>query len=96
MFGRLGRRDWIPVALTVAFYVAVLLVAPSQHHDFACHQDSRTHCTSCISSQTAPSVSVSAVPIGEMAVLAGEVVARVGAIVQIIALLSDSGRSPPA
>jgi hypothetical protein len=42
--------------LVLGSFVLVLLSGPFLHHDFACHQKSPTHCTSCISSPFATGV----------------------------------------
>jgi hypothetical protein len=91
-----SRRSLAATLTSVAFYVLVLLMAPSLHHDFACHQNSRTHCTSCLTSQTAPNVDICHAPVDAMDALAGQVEARASDILQTPALISDSGRSPPA
>lgn len=97
MVGKVGsRRALLPALLAGMIYVAVLLVTPGLHHDFACHQNSRTHCTSCLTSQTAPNVDVCPIPAGAMAGLAGQIESRLAIPIQSPALLSDSGRSPPA
>jgi hypothetical protein len=41
-------------ALTAGLYALVLVVGPVLHHDLACHLKSRTHCTACVISITAP------------------------------------------
>jgi hypothetical protein len=35
-------------------YALILVVGPVLHHDLACHLKSRTHCTVCVVSITAP------------------------------------------
>lgn len=42
--------------VVLAGFILVLLTGPFLHHDFACHQKSPTHCTSCMSSPFATSV----------------------------------------
>lgn len=43
-------------SLVLGSFVLVLLSGPFLHHDFACHQKSPTHCTSCLSSPFAAGV----------------------------------------
>jgi hypothetical protein len=96
MVGKVGsRRALLPTLLAGVIYAAVLLVTPGLHHDFACHQNSRTHCTSCLTSQTAPNVDVCPVPAGAMAAFAGHPESGLAVAIQSPALFSDSGRSPP-
>jgi hypothetical protein len=83
----------LPAALFFAF---VFLLAPSLHHDFACHQNSRTHCTSCITSQAAAKVAVCPAPVDAVPAFAGKVEALASNAPYIPALFSDTGRSPPA
>ncbi len=41
---------------TLALYGLIMVPSSFGHHDFACHQKSPTHCTSCTSNQLAPGV----------------------------------------
>src|SRR4029434_1633366 len=96
MVGRTRRKPTLATTLPAAlFFAFVFLLAPSLHHDFACHQNSRTHCTSCLTNQTAPNVDVCPAPVDHLAGIAGQIDARVSAGAKSPALLSDSGRSPP-
>jgi hypothetical protein len=74
----------------------VLTLTPGLHHDFACHQNSRTHCNSCLNSQSAPHVDICAAPIAATTDLLGNVEMRASAFVQTSTRFSESGRSPPA
>jgi hypothetical protein len=89
------RRTLLAASVAVMFAV-VLAVTPGLHHDFACHQNSRTHCNSCLSSQTAPNVDICATPIRTTADLSGNVEMRPSAALRTLIRFSDSGRSPPA
>jgi hypothetical protein len=82
--------------MLVAIYTGVLLLTPGLHHDFACHQNSRTHCTSCLSSQSAPNVDILTVPgcVPQQFSTHIEAVRRV--VVESQPRFSDSGRAPPA
>jgi hypothetical protein len=96
MVGKAGSRRALSSALlTGVIYAALLLVTPGLHHDFACHQKSRTHCTSCLSSQAAPNVDVCPAPVGAMAGLAGQLESRLAIPIESPALFSELGRSPP-
>jgi hypothetical protein len=89
------RRTLVAALLAFMFGV-VLSVTPGLHHDFACHQNSRTHCNSCLSSQSAPNVDICATPIRVATDLSGKVEMHVSAELQTPTRFSDSGRSPPA
>ena len=80
----------------VAFYGLVVLLGPSLHHDFACHQNSRTHCSSCVSSQSAPSQNVHGAPADGLLPLAERIEISTSVHVQTLALSAAPGRSPPA
>jgi hypothetical protein len=92
----IGRRPTLLAALLAVMFGVVLTVTPGLHHDFACHQNSRTHCNSCLSSQSAPNVDVCATPIRATADLSGKVETRPSAELRTPTRFSDSGRSPPA
>lgn len=97
MPGRLGPRRLLPTPLAiVVFYGVVLLLGPSLHHDFACHQSSRTHCLSCLSSQSAPNHDVHGAPVDELHRVAERVEVWASIHVQTPALSAVSDRSPPA
>jgi hypothetical protein len=55
------KRARRPSHLALAvLYVFVVLGSAFLHHDFDCHEKSRTHCTSCVFSQTAAGVAAEA------------------------------------
>jgi hypothetical protein len=91
-----SRSSLAATLAAVACYAAVLLMSPSLHHDFACHQSSRTHCTSCLTSQTAPNVDICPAPPDALDAIAGRIETRAFLDCLTPALFSDSGRSPPA
>jgi hypothetical protein len=74
----------------------VLTLTPGLHHDFACHQNSRTHCNSCLNNQSAPHVEICAAPLSAIADVSGDVDVPWSATLRTRSVLSDSGRSPPA
>jgi hypothetical protein len=91
----IGSRRPLLAALLAVMFGVVLTAAPGLHHDFACHQNSRTHCNSCLSSQSAPNVDICATPIGAAANLSGKVEMRPSAELHTPTRFFDSGRSPP-
>src|ERR1700730_13166254 len=51
VIGHRGRpRALRSVSVQAAIYIAILLAAPFEHHDLACHLKTPFHCTSCVSS----------------------------------------------
>ena len=83
------------VHLVLGGFLLVLLTGPFLHHDFACHQKSPTHCTSCMTSPFAAGVEAAATPDTSPLAVTGqlhhELVRSAGAL--IAAQLP--GRSPP-
>jgi hypothetical protein len=80
----------------LAMYVAFLVVAPFEHHDFACELKTPQHCTSCAFSQLGSDPGTPVAP--DLCALtdAGSAV-----LVQVLALdtllaVRSTGRSPPA
>ena len=76
-------------------YVFVLLGSAFLHHDFDCHEKSRTHCTSCVFSQAAAGVAAEA-----PAVVAPELhttlfVRPIEVLHSASRLLDRTGRAPP-
>jgi len=52
MSGQAGRRRSLrSVSVEVVLFLAVLVAAPFEHHDLACHLKSPFHCTACASAQ---------------------------------------------
>ena len=93
---RRPRRSLQTTLAIVAFYIAVLSLGPGLHHDFACHQSSRTHCLSCLSSQSAPNQDVHGAPDDELHRVAERIEVLASLHVQTPELSAVSGRSPPA
>jgi hypothetical protein len=97
MAGKARPRHTLSATLVATvLYSVVLLMTPALHHDFACHQNSRSHCTSCLTSQSAPHVEICAAPIAAMAAPGGRIETRPWVAIPTAATFSDSGRSPPA
>jgi len=89
---RARRPGHLALAL---LYVFVLLGSAFLHHDFDCHEKSRTHCTSCVFSQAAAGVATVA-----PAVVAPELhVALLVGLTEVVhsasRLLDRTGRAPP-
>ena len=96
MFGKVERRGVRLWTLTaIVLYGLVMSAGPFFYHDFACHQNVRTHCTSCVSSQSAHKVELGSA----IAAATPHVVWRMDAYasiqVETPALSSFFGRSPP-
>ena len=80
----------------VALYVFVVAAAAFFHHDFACRQDSRTHCISCSVSQDAQRVESHGGPLDAIQRMAGRVELRAHAGIDVPSLSVLSDRAPPA
>ncbi len=95
-FARGGTLRHPRVVTAVFLYGALLVAGPFLHHDFACHQKSRVHCTVCISSHSASGAERGALLDGRDLPDAGE--PGTGQPGRVNALLIDgsTGRSPPA
>ena len=93
---RRSRRSLQATLAIVVLYGAVLLLGPALHHDFACHQSSRTHCLSCLSSPSAPNQDVHGIPVDQLHRVAERIEMLASVHVQTPALSALSDRSPPA
>jgi hypothetical protein len=80
----------------VVLYAFVIAASAFFHNDFACRQDSRTHCISCSVGQDAQKVEAHAIPLDAIDRLAGRVEARASHIAGTLTSCSISDRSPPA
>jgi hypothetical protein len=89
---RRGRRL---VLAALAVFAAVLVLAPFEHHDLACHLKTPQHCSSCSSSQLGSDVAPLGTPGASRLVDAGA--ARSFDVLAEGALLPvrTTGRSPP-
>ena len=85
----------LPTLAAIALYGLVLLAGPALHHDFLCHQNSRTHCTSCVSSQFASGVESETLPASASRWSAGLFELRQMRVADPC-LAQTTGRSPPA
>src|ERR1700688_3618889 len=77
-------------------YGLVIEASAFLHHDFACHENSRTHCPSCQISQHAPNVALSAAVVEAVLRPAGQLEAHTTHPIETLALPRLAGRSPPA
>ena len=88
------RRSSTPAVVIV--YGLMLMAGPFLHHDFACHENSRTHCPSCQISQHAPNVAVSAAVVEAVLRPAGRLDVHTAHPIETLAPPRLAGRSPPA
>jgi hypothetical protein len=89
---RLGRSSTLAVVIV---YGLVLMAGPFLHHDFACHENSRTHCTSCQISQYAQKVDVGGTPVDAVPRIVGRIELRAAITVETPARSCISDRAPP-
>jgi hypothetical protein len=80
----------------VVLYAFILAASAFFHHDFACHQNSRTHCTACSVSQYAQKAESNGAPLDVLPLVAGRVEFRAPVDVDTLVLLFISDRAPPA
>jgi hypothetical protein len=79
----------------VVLYASVLVIAPFEHHDLACHLKNPRHCTACTSNPVGTDPASLETPRCLPLVDAGRAV-LVHALAEGVLLASDStGRSPP-
>jgi hypothetical protein len=90
------RRLHRSILAVVILYTFVFAVSAFLHHDFDCHQNSRTHCTACQSSQQAQQVEVGAAGVEAVLQLAGHLEASTAHPIETLASPRLAGRSPPA
>jgi hypothetical protein len=89
---RTSRFSFLAVAVV---YGVVLAASAFLHHDFACHENSRTHCPSCQLSQHAQKVEVSAAVVESVLRPAGRLEAYTAHPIETLAPPRLAGRSPP-
>jgi hypothetical protein len=99
MTGTSGPRH-LPLAtataLAVGVYAIILMVGPILHHDLACHLKSRTHCTVCVVSVTAPGTHGSAGLVAVDLRADGAIALERALAVTPVSVALLVGRSPPA
>jgi hypothetical protein len=86
------HRSHVAVLL---LYVFVFAANAFLHHDFACHQDSRTHCTACQISQQAQKVEASVAGVETVLRPAGRLEADTTQPIETLEPPLLAGRSPP-
>jgi hypothetical protein len=80
----------------VILYAFVFAASAFFHHDFACHQSSRTHCTSCTVSQSAQKADSHGAPLAALDRVFARVELRASVSADTPALDFRSDRAPPA
>jgi hypothetical protein len=89
---RVRRPSHLALAL---LYVFVLLGSAFLHHDFDCHEKSRTHCTSCVFSQAAAGVAAEAPAVVAPELHTTPFVGSIEILHTASRLLDRTGRAPP-
>jgi hypothetical protein len=96
VIGIMGRyRSLRSVYVEVAIYLAILLVAPFDHHDLACHLKTPFHCTSCASGQIGLETRTAAVARTILLADAGDVITCQPPADGTLLPVRSTGRSPP-
>lgn len=88
-----GPRTWALTLLLI--HAGVVLGTAFQHHDAACHQQSRFHCTSCSFVAAASGVAQDATARHPILPLAERLSAEALPLPQTTSVLGLCGRSPP-
>jgi hypothetical protein len=97
MPGRPAPRGARPSTLAViALYALIMSAGAFLHHDFACHQNSRTHCPSCQLTQHAQKTEAGGAPLDAPRCLVGRIELRSDFSAELPAVSSISDRAPPA
>ena len=82
--------------LTAALlYVFVLLGSAFLHHDFACHEKSRTHCTSCVFSQLSAGIQAESPPPAPPAPVHQPLPETASPVISATGLFFGTDSSPP-
>ena len=93
----MGRlRALRSVSVQVAIYVVILLAAPFEHHDLACHLKTPFHCTACASSAVGLETSTTTLARIVHLADAGDVVAYQPPAYGALLPVRSTGRSPPS
>jgi hypothetical protein len=83
------------IQLVLLTYACVVLILPSLHHDFACHQNSRSHCASCVLSQPGADPAAAQPPGTWSLPDAGRMKSASDAHWGVLFCTAQAGRSPP-
>ena len=89
---RVRRPSHLDLAL---LYVFVLLGSAFLHHDFDCHEKSRTHCTSCVFSQAAAGVAAEAPAVVAPELHTTPFIGAIEVVHSASRVLDRTGRAPP-
>lgn len=94
----IGQTGWLRRwrVLGVMLHLAVVLAAPFEHHDFACHLKTPFHCTACVSSPLSASPKTVAVVGAWTLDDAGSASQELPLLKGAVLSVSSTGRSPPA
>jgi hypothetical protein len=79
----------------VVFYALILSAGSFLHHDFACHENSRTHCPSCQMNH-AQSAGLEDAPVQVVQQPIGQIELSELLPLSVSALTIESDRAPPA
>ena len=97
MLGRFQARRWKrPFLLGVVVYLLVLVAAPFEHHDLACHLKTPLHCTACASSPLGSDPHALQTPNTASLADAGQAVTIFRVLKSAVLAVRTTGRSPPA
>ena len=88
-------RPRAPLVVTL-MYLFVLQAAPYLHHDWQCHQASRSHCTSCLLNVGASDVSNDLGPCVRSLLPAEALTGSPAPAVTLVPIVFGSDSSPPA
>jgi hypothetical protein len=96
VIGHRGRhRALRSVSIQAAIYIAILLAAPFEHHDLACHLKTPFHCTACVSSAIGLETSTTTLARTVHLADAGGVVTYQPPAYGTLLPVRSTGRSPP-
>ena len=82
--------------LAIALYALVLVTAPFEHHDLACHLKTPLHCTACASSPLSVHSNAPVVPDSSRLADAGRALLPQVLSEGAVLAAASSGRSPPS
>jgi hypothetical protein len=91
-----GRRYRRFAWLGTVLYIFVLLGAPFEHHEFACHDQNPLHCPSCASSQLGADPQPVVAPGTCQLADAGQAVSVLIVPESVVLAVRTTGRSPPS
>ena len=84
------------IFVALALYGVVMSAGAFLHHDFACHQNSRTHCSSCVISQHPQKSHSAAAPVHGLMLTTRRVELTISTAVESASVCRLSSRAPPA